>query len=104
MNGYAPETVDAVSELDSVVVAVAPCGNTKLLPVSVVPVVVVVAVAVAVRLPVQLAPVGQQAMLSAESLVQVVPFMQQALEFPSFVQALYPLGQLSSRFRIRRTS
>lgn len=102
MNGYAPETVDAVSEPDSVVVAVAPCGNTKLLPVSVVPVVVVVAVAVAVavRLPVQLAPVGQQAMLSAESLVQVVPFMQQALEFPSFVQALYPLGQLSSRFRI----
>ena len=71
-----------VSAAIVVVVAVAPCGNTKLLPV------VSVAAVEPVRLPVQVAPVGQQAMLLAESLVQNVPLLQQASELPSSVQAL----------------
>lgn len=41
-----------------------------------------------VKLPVQVAPVGQQAMLLAESLVQNVPLLQQASELPSSEQAL----------------
>lgn len=102
MNGYAPETVEPVMEAAApaaVVVAVAPCGNMKLLPVSVVP------VAVPVRLPVQLAPVGQQAMLLAASREQLVPSLQQAPELPRLVHGLYPLGQLlSDRLRIWRTS
>jgi hypothetical protein len=87
------------SEPAAVVVAVAPLGNMKLLPVSAAP------VEVPVRLPVHLAPVGQQAMLSAESREQFVPCRQQASELPRLVHGLYPLGQLSEeRLRTRRTS
>jgi hypothetical protein len=89
-----------VSESAAVVVAVAPLGNMKLLPVSVAPL-----VEVPVRLPVQLAPVGQQAMLFAESREQVVPCMQQASVSPNLVHGLYPLGQLSvARLNIWRIS
>jgi len=80
-----------------VVVAVAAWGNIKLLP--------SVAEGSAVRLPVQLAPVGQQAMLLAESREQIVPSWQQALALPSFEHGLYPLGQLFSvRLRSWSTS
>jgi hypothetical protein len=58
-----------------------------------------------VRLPVQLAPVRQQAMLLAASREQFVPCLQQAFELPRLVQGLYPVGQLlSARLRIWRTS
>lgn len=71
----------------------------KLLPVSVAP------VEGPVRLPVQLAPVGQQAMLLAASFEQLVPCWQQAPELPRLVHGLYPLGQLLlDRLRIWRTS
>lgn len=81
-----------------VVVAVAPCGNMKLVPVS-------VAVDGPVRLPVQTAPVGQQAMLSAASREQLVSGRQQTLELPRLVHGLYPQGQLlSARLRIWSTS
>jgi hypothetical protein len=72
----------------SVIVAVKPvvvadvvCGETKILSVS-------VPVDVPVRLPVQLAPVRQQAMLSAASVVQRDPLLQQASELPKFEQGL----------------
>jgi hypothetical protein len=81
-----------------VVVAVAPWGNMKLVP-------VFVAVDAPVKLPVQLAPVGQQAMLLAASREQLVPCLQQALELPRLLHGLYPVGQLlSARLRIWRTS
>jgi hypothetical protein len=58
-----------------------------------------------VRLPVQLAPVGQHAILLAASREQFVPCLQQAFEFPRLVHGLYPVGQLlSARLRIWRTS
>lgn len=102
MNGYAPATVGPVIEAagsGAVVVAVVPCGNMKLLPVS------AALPDVPVKLPVQLAPVGQQAMLLAASTEQLVPSLQQAPELPSFVHGLYPLGQLlSARRRSWRTS
>lgn len=83
----------------AVVVAGAPCENMKLFPVSVGP------VGVPVRLPVQLAPVGQQAMLLAASREQLVPSLQHTLELPSLVHGLYPPGQLSAdRRRSWRTS
>lgn len=89
----APESV-----VDVVVVAVAPWGNMKLVPVD-------VAVDAPVKLPVQLAPLGQHAMLSAASREQFVPCLQQAFELPRLVQGLYPVGQLlSARLRIWRTS
>lgn len=72
----------AGAESGAVVVAVAPCGNMKLLPVSAAP------VDVPVRLPVQLAPVGQQAMLLAASTEQMVPSWQQAPELPNLVHGL----------------
>jgi len=90
--------IDA-SEPAAVVVAVAPFGNMKLPPVS------AALVEVPVKLPVHLAPVGQQAILLAESREQFVPCRQQASEFPKLVHGLYPLGQLlSERLRIWRTS
>lgn len=98
-NGYAPSNVDPVTDAAplSVVVAVAPLGNMNAVPVPV--------VFVPVRLPVQLAPLAQQAMLLASSREQFVPCLQHALELPSSVQGLKPLGQLfSSRLRMRRTS
>lgn len=52
--------------------------NTVLAPVVFVP----------VRLPVQLAPLAQQAMLLASSREQFVPYLQHALELPSSVQGL----------------
>lgn len=80
----------------SVAVALAPLGNMKLDP---------VAVFVPVRLPVQLAPSAQQAMLLAESREQLVPRLQHALALPSSLQGVWPPGQLfSARLRIRRTS
>lgn len=100
-NGYAPSNVDPVTDgaPNSVVVAVAPLGNMNTVPVPV-PVVFV-----SVRLPVQLAPLAQQAMLLAPSREQFVPCLQHALALPSSVQGLKPLGQLlSSRLRMRRTS
>ena len=55
--------------------------------------------------PVQLAPVGQQAILFEESLVQLELAWQHTLELPMLEQAWYPLWQLSWRFfRSRRTS
>lgn len=55
--------------------------------------------------PVQLAPVGQHAMWLAASSEHIVPSRQHAPEFPRSVHALYPDGQLSSRFnKISRTS
>lgn len=60
----------------AVVVADVPAGCKKLLPVCVEP------VEVPVKLPVQLAPVRQQAMLSAASVVHRVPLLQQASELP----------------------
>lgn len=80
-----------------VAVAVAAFGNMKLVSVPVV-------VEVPVRLPVQLAPVAQQAMLSAASREQLVPCLQQAFALPSSVHGFVPLGQLSARRRMRRTS
>lgn len=81
-------------------VAVAALGNRKRVSDP-----VVCAVFVWVRLPVQLAPVAQQAILSAASREQLVPRLQHALAFPNSVQGLVPLGQLfSARWRIRRTS
>lgn len=60
---------------------------------------------VPVRLPVQLAPLAQQAMLSASSREQFVPCLQHALALPSSLQGLKPAGQLfSARLRMRRTS
>lgn len=89
-----------VSESAAVVVAVAPFGNMKLVSVCEAPL-----VEVPVKLPVHLAPVGQQAMLLAESREQFVPCMQQASELPRLVHGLYPLGQLSvERLRIWSTS
>lgn len=77
-----------------------PLGNKKLLPVSAAPL-----VEVPVKLPVHVAPVGQQAMLSAASREQVMPCMQQASELPNLVHGLYPLGQLSvARLKIWRIS
>lgn len=88
------------SEADAsvvVAVAVAALGNMNwvFVPVVLVP----------VRLPVQLAPVAQQAILSAASREQLVPCLQHALALPSAVHGFVPLGQLSSALcRIRRTS
>lgn len=65
----------------AVVVAEVPCGEMKVLPVS-------VPVDVPVKLPVQLAPVRQQAMLSAASVVQRDPLLQQASELPRFEHGL----------------
>jgi hypothetical protein len=80
-----------------VAVAVAVLGNMNLVPVPV--------VFVPVRLPVQLAPIAQQAMLSAASREHFVPCLQQALALPSSLQGLKPLGQLlSARLRIWRIS
>lgn len=88
--------VDSVLE-SAVAVAVAAFGNMKL--------VVDPVVFVPVRLPVQLAPVAQQAMLLAASLEQFVPCLQHAFALPSSVQGFVPLGQLlSARCRMRRTS
>lgn len=53
-----------------------------------VPVPVPVVVVDPVRLPVQLAPVAQQAMLLAASREQFVPCLQHALELPRSVQGL----------------
>jgi len=86
-----------MEEASAVAVAVAVLGNIKLVPVPV--------VLVPVRLPVQLAPVAQQAMLSAASREQLVPRLQHAFAFPSSVQGFVPLGQLfSALWRSRRTS
>lgn len=85
MKGYAPASVAPVieaAEPGAVVIAPPPWGNMKLLPVSAAP------VAVPVRLPVQLAPIGQQAMLLAASAEQTVPSLQQAPELPNFVHGL----------------
>ena len=67
-----------VEVASSVAVAVAVCGNMKLL---VVPV-------AAVRLPVQLAPFGQQAMLFAASRAQWASIRQQTLRLLRFEQGL----------------
>jgi hypothetical protein len=99
MNGYAPFSLDPVMAAAplSVVVAVAPLGNMNIVPVPV--------VFVPVRLPVQLAPLAQQAMLLASSREQFVPCLQHALALPSSLQGLKPAGQLfSARRRTRRTS
>jgi hypothetical protein len=85
------------SEPSVVGVAVAVLGNIKPVPVLV--------VVVPVKLPVQLAPVAQQAMLSAASREQFVPCLQHAFALPRDVHGFVPLGQLfSARWRIRRTS
>lgn len=55
-----------------------------------------------VRLPVQLAPVGQQAILSASSRAHSEPCRQQMSVLSMFEQALYPAGQSPSRFNNRR--
>ena len=57
-----------------------------------------------VRLAVQRAPVGQQAMLSAASREQFVPSRQHTLELSRSVHGLYPAGQTFARLRICRTS
>lgn len=89
--------MDAVTEAEVVAVAVAVLGNIKAVPVPV--------VLVPVKLPVQLAPVAQQAMLSAASREQFVPCLQHALALPRAVHGFVPLGQLlSALWRIRRTS
>jgi hypothetical protein len=60
---------------------------------------------VPVKLPVQLAPLAQQAMLLASSREQFVPCLQHALALPSSVQGVKPAGQLlSARLRMRRIS
>lgn len=92
-NGYgAPGTVEPVitapSDVDvPVVVAEVGCGNMKPVDGASVPV-------VPVSVPVQLAPVGQQAILLAASRVHLVPSRQQTAEFPSAEQGSYPEGQL----------
>jgi hypothetical protein len=97
-NGYGASVmvglVAAALNWPVVVVADAVCGNMKLSDPVLGP----------VSRPVQLAPVGQQAMLWAASWVQVVPSLQHTFELPISVHGLYPDGQESALLRTWRTS
>ena len=98
-NGYSPCIVDPVrvaSFAPVVCVADAVEGNLKLLPSE---------LELVGRLPVQLAPVGQQAMWSFASREHRDPCLQHTSGLSMLVHGLCPAGQLlSERFKIRNTS